>query len=444
MNILLFVLIFVLAIISYHFSHRNVFSPGFIICAVFSLSAVFVVLNGDNWSYTVSFNALVYLVIALALTLIGIYAGTKIVFTTRRTRRTTDAFSLSNDIGISLNWMIVLSMASLAVVYIYFRHQLATSISLGNGSGIAGMIYTLRSHVYEEENFQLGTALNIGISLLRAVGYTSTFLFINQLVVHKKIGWKYIIPVVVLIIYNILSTGRGGFIGFVCAILYDLYYSLKRTGKIIKPGKTVRYIAIGFIAFIILFWQLGKLTGKNEVLSFWDTMSIYIGSSILCFDDILSNVNSFNFIGTNSFKGIYNILARFGFNVTTLSNHADKIRWNGYSSNVFTAFYPYYCDYGPIVSMLMILIVGFIIGMLWRKYQNESDNITIGILYGRFVAGSTAMYSIAERLLSNTLALNAIVEIVLTILIIRICIKVREREATSLTMIGELGVAKKQ
>lgn len=423
-----------LALIAYYMSHKNVFSPGVIICAVFIMSSFFVVMNGDNWEYSVSFDALIYLVTAVLITLIGIHAGTRVAISTGKPRKNNNLNAQNGYIDISLNWMIVLSIISIVVIYLYFRNQLMTSIALGNESGIAGMIFTLRRHVYEDETFQLGVLLNVGISFLRSIGYVSTFLFINKIVLYKKIEWKYVVPIIVLVFYNILSTGRGGFIGFVCAILYDFYFSYKKTGKIIKPGKTIKYIVIGFIVFIVLFWQLGKLTGKDEVLSFWDTLSVYIGSSILCFDAVLSGVNSFNFIGIYTFKGLYNILARLGLDVTTLSNHADKIRWNGYSSNVFTAFHPYYSDYGPIVSLLIVMLAGSIIGILWRKFQDESDNLTIGILYGRFVASATAMYSIAERLLSNTLALNAIVEIVFTIVIIRICIKVRRGDISSLTM----------
>ena len=188
-----------------------------------------------------------------------------------------------------------------------------------------------------------------------------------------------------------------------------------------------KQIVLGLFVFLSLFWQLGKLTGKDEVLDLWNSLSIYIGSSILCFDHFTNSIVAYNNIGTNTFRGMYNILARFGLNVTTISNHLDKIRWNDYSSNVFTAFAPYYNDYGPVVSLIIVLIAGLLIGFFWRIYQTDNNNFITCILYGRFIAVSAAMYSIAERLFSNTIALNAIVEIFFYVCIIRVFVKKRSK-----------------
>ena len=412
-----------ITIAAYYMSRKNILAPAVIICAVFSLSSFFVTLNEKKWDFVISIDTFSYLIVAILLTLIGIYFGEKVKFTTRNCIRNQSAFSISSDIYIGSMWMIIISIICLFIIYRYFQHQYSTSLSLGNSAGIVGMIYTLRSHVYDEEIFQLGIVLNIGISFMRASGFISLFLFMNMLVTKRKVGWRYIVPIIAIVIYNILTTGRSGFIGLICAILYNAYYCLQRKGYIIKPGKILKNTILGFVIFIILFWQLGNLSGKSEVLTFWDTMSIYIGSSILCFDTVIGNTDTYNFVGTNSFKGVYNILNTFGLDVTTVSNHLDKVRWNGYSSNVFTAFNPYYLDFGPILSLVVVVIVGFIIGIMWRKFQKEKDNIFICVMYGRFIALSAAMYSIAERLISNTLALNAIVEIIFSILIIKTCIR---------------------
>lgn len=428
MNILLLISMLLMTIAAYYLSHRNILAPAVIICAVFSLSSFFVVLNEKKWDFIISIDTFSYFIVAMLLTLIGICFGEKVKFTTNNHIRKQSDFLCSNDMYIGSMWMTIISIMCLFILYRYFQHQYAMSLSLGNSTGIAGLIYTLRSNVYDEEIFQLGTVLNIGISFMRASGFISLFLFINELVIKRKVGWRYTVPIVTIIIYNILITGRGGFIGLICATIYNLYYCLQKKGYIIKTGKMLRNIILGFVVFIILFWQLGKLTGNSEVLTFWDTMSIYIGSSILCFDNVINNTSVYNFVGTNTFQGVYNILSTFGIDVTTVSNHLEKVRWNGYSSNVFTAFNPYYLDFGPILSLVIVMIVGFIIGFMWRKFQKEKDNIFICVMYGRFIALSAAMYSIAERLISNTLALNAIVEIIFSILIIKVCIKKKHVE----------------
>ncbi len=403
--------------VSYHLSRKDMFAPSFIICSVFTLSSLFVVMNGDDWGYSISGEATLYLLIAILVTILSISIGTRIKVNTK-VEVETDCECISGDI--SNRWMVVLSAISIAIVYAYFRHQLALSVTLGNGSGLTGMIYTIRMHVYESDNFQLGLALNIGIAFLRAVGFVSVFFFMHQLIVIKRIQWRYVLPMLSLILYFILTGGRSGFITLICAVMYDSYYCFKQIGKKIRPAKTVLYIVIGLVIFLFLFWQLGKLTGKNTVLSLWDTLSIYIGSSILCFDAYMNQTNSYNLIGTNTFKGIYNMLARFGLQVDTIGNHADKIRWNGYSSNIFTAFYAYYSDYGPLFSLIVVSIAGLLIGVLWGSFREGKGDFILAVLYGRFVAYAVAMYSIAERFFSENLALNTILEMIFVFFIIEI------------------------
>lgn len=114
------------------------------------------------------------------------------------------------------------------------------------------------------------------------------------------------------------------------------------------------------------------------------------------------------------------MLARFGLQVDTIGNHADKIRWNGYSSNIFTAFYAYYSDYGPLFSLIVVSIAGLLIGVLWGSFREGKGDFILAVLYGRFVAYAVAMYSIAERFFSENLALNTILEMIFVFFIIEI------------------------
>ena len=425
-NYIFLFLMLLFTFIAFVASNKNIFSPSFIICSVFTLSSLFVVFNYENWRYSISLKLLVYLSLALFLTIIGIYIGNKATLVSKKSSVDEGIYNDIKIYFISSRTMIILSIISLAVIYLYYRHQYAVSVSLGNRAGVIGMIYTLRQNVHNEETFQIGTVLNIGVAYLRGVGFLSIFLMIYSLVIEKKFHIKYSIPIICLIIYNLLATGRGAFIGVICAIIYDFYYCLYSKGKIVFSGKMIKYLAMGLIGFIIIFWQIGKITGSSSVMNLWDTLSIYIGSSILCFDSYISGLNSYNYIGTNTFKGIYNILARFGFNVTTVSNHADMVRWSKYSSNIYTAFSPYYADYGFLFSFAFILFAAFIIGVTWKSLHRHSSNIIMPFFYSRYVAGAAAMYSIAERLFSNVLALNAIVEILFTLLAIKYLVKIKK------------------
>jgi len=228
----------------------------------------------------------------------------------------------------------------------------------------------------------------------------------------KTLWLWYIIPVLCLVVNIILATGRGGFISIVAAIVFDLYIVGKQSQDKKINKEIIRYSAILIAAFIPLFFILGSLTGKDEALNFNDTVSIYLGSSILCFDYFLNHGWTMpELFGFNTFRGLYGIIGRFIGGLPAQSNHSEMVRWQEYSSNVYTSFAPYITDFGIVGSFVILIFVGLFFGYMWRVFLNQKTITFHSVVYGGLLGYALSMFSIAERLLSNYIALNVIAQL---------------------------------
>lgn len=427
MNWLLFATLLAMTAAVYMLNDGAFLHPGVIVSAVFTLSAFFVCLNPE-WQIVISVKT--YLVIAggILLFLIGCQIGgcVELNFKILRNDRV-DRISLPRIVDIAdqkkLMWFV--DLICIGVTALYFRNQYRVSVELGNRNGVAGMIGTLRSAVLvDSDAFQLGGMLNIGLAFCRAAGFICLFLLIGSFFTHKGKKRHFIIPVACLLTNIVLQTGRGALIGIVTTVIYNIFFVAKTySGKEINR-KIIKYAAIGFLLFFVLFRLLGTLTGKTAVWSFWDTLSIYAGSSIVCLDNFLNGTWTLSSLfGVKTFKGIYGLLNTLGFSVPAASNHAEMFRWQTYSSNVYSSFFPYLQDFGIAGTLVVEILVGLMCGFVWKRYLSRNNSYFLAVTYGHFWGASLVYYSIAERLFTNNLALHVFVEVFFFFVLIRLLCK---------------------
>lgn len=425
MNWFLFVTLIVITYLNYRLSNKTVLFPSVIASAMFSFSAFLLALNKE-WNYQINIETYFFIVIALLLFSIGALVGkTKLVII--KGPRIIDRVK-SNILGyeyVSTGPLVVLSIVCLCVTCMYATHQYNVSLSLGNTSGIFGMLAAIRAVAQTKaEVFQLSTILNIGISFVRAIGYLCVYLIVSDVFHKRKIRWMYTIPIICLILNVILSSGRGALIALVSAILFDIYIIRKQSGKKIFSREMIKYGIMGVVLFFVAFRVLGNMTGNSAVLSVWESLSIYAGSSILCLDTFLqSDWNISAYIGQYTFKGIYNILGMLGVAVPHVSNHFEMVRWSHYSSNVYTSFHPYLQDFGIIGALIVQLLIGLLFGFVWARYNSTNASKFLVITFGRYWGNALAYFSIAERLCTTNLAINTFVEIFISIVLIEIFLK---------------------
>lgn len=340
MNYILIIMIFVITIFIYKI-YKNILFPSMIVCSVFLLSNLFLCLN-KKWGYELKWTTCLFLITTIIMFCIGANFGNKLSI--YKVKRCEVSDNVSIDYSISNRIMLIFNIISGLIFWIFVRHQLQLAIKLGALGGLSQMFVALRSQVQiNPQVYALGLPLNIAVSFLRAVGYVSLFLLIEKTMSKEKNKIKYIFPVLCLVGEQFFSATRGGFISILISAIFDSYIIYKRNVSSKKKhiNKKIRsYILVGVIFFFVVFWFVGMLTGSSYVMNFWDTVSVYVGSSLLCLDSMFSNGWEFsNSFGMYTFKGIYGILSNIGISVSVVSNHLPMFRWSNYSSNVYTSFF---------------------------------------------------------------------------------------------------------
>lgn len=425
MNWLLFLLLLLLTFINYLRCKKLFLHPSVISCVMFAVSSLMMAINEDKWKWEIGISTFAYIIIALIVFSFSVGIGEQIYLVKHKVKKV--CCEVYRDIHISHSSMIIISLICFSVSYVYFRHQYAASVVLGNNLGIPGMFLVLRTALVVEPDadvLQLSTALNLGISFVRAAGLVCLYLIIYKLY-NKEKGWLwYIVPVLCIIINIVLATGRGGFISIVAAILFDLFIIGKQSKDKTINKKIIRYTTTLVGVFIPIFYLLGSLTGKDEALNINDTVSIYLGSSILCFDYLLNHGWTYpTLFGFHTFKGLYGIISRFIGGLPAQSNHSDMVRWQEYSSNVYTAFCPYVTDFGIIGSFVIIILLGLFFGYMWRLFLDQHTISFHSVLYGGLLGYALAMMPIAERVLSNYIALNVIAQLIFAYILLHHFVK---------------------
>ena len=421
MNFLLFISLFILTFILYLF-YRNILFPSLIVSLVFLLSSTFLVLN-PKWMYVITLSTYFYIMISLIIFSIGCHFGASIRLKFSKIENSHFSKNGIFYLLIRKQNIFFLTLVSGIVCIIFLMHQFRLSLSLGASGSLSSIFEALRSKVQTNpEIYELSASLNIGIAFSEALGYTCLFLLIQDLILNKETFKLYILPVVFLLLEQLFSGGRNGFIIVIVSIIFDVYYILKvnnleSSNKLNR--KILKNIFIGIAIFISIFWGVGILTGSSKVFNFWDTISIYVGSSMVTLDTLITTTSTQSSqFGVYTLKGIYGILNRLGFSVTLISNHMEMVRWNGYYSNVYTSFFPYIRDFGILPSVFVQIIIGFIFGNIWNEFNHSRKKSFLIFYYGRYFGYALAMYSIAERLFSQYLALNVIVEVLFGLILI--------------------------
>ena len=430
MNWLLLIALLVLTVCNLKFNNKSLLAPSTIACIVFLFSAVLLVLNQHKWNYELNILTVLVIISSLIVFSIGVNRGGKLQVA-KKTEESGDCI-----IFLKRNVCYLFNLIAFVVLLIYGLHQYKLSLSLGNQGGILGITSTLRAYINTKpEIFQFGIFLNIGISALRAWSLVSLYILINKLVYKQKHLLRYFIPVLFWLIYIFFTTGRSAYIGFVAIAMFDIVLNYSQKHGSIANKRVVVVGLVSLLCVFLLFCVSGLLSGRMQIESLFDTISIYAGSSLVCFDAFIVNgVGPQSLLFAQStFRGIYNILRYAGIPIPQYSQHLPFVYFNGYSSNIYTSFFPYINDFGFIGLILIEFLLGLLIGYCWKKACLGKGNSVMRFVYGRYFGYALVMFSIAESL-SGEIALNSLVELLFTIVLIKCFVKVKPiKKYSSLT-----------
>ena len=91
-------------------------------------------------------------------------------------------------------------------------------------------------------------------------------------------------------------------------------------------------------------------------------------------------------------------------------------RWG---SNVYTSLFPFFVNYGGAVLLALETFFGFIYGAMWKFLKSKAVTWSAILVYADLFFYYIAMFSIAERILSQLFTITSLVEILFIFLLLR-------------------------
>lgn len=258
--------------------------------------------------------------------------------------------------------------------------------------------------------------LNHFLFMSQAIAMGYIYLFVYYLWEYKKKEFRFLIPSVLYIITQILTTNRSGIIFFLgAAMLITLTMTTKRESVVADKRRIIRRTAQFGILVLILFIGLGSVMGKTQYFGAWNMIAIYFGGSIYGLEYFVQNISDFTSPawGYNCFP-ILNSVKR----VLGISNYVQEKNYfpfieipvsaqaaNPSATNLYTCLTIPACDFGRTGMILFYLFLGIFyayIYVLLKRKSLETRQIVPEVIYlGYFmmpVFCAEAQYTFGARL----------------------------------------------
>lgn len=425
----------VLTGVAYITGKRNILSPWVIVCAVFSVSALFALINERLWDFTLSPQT----VIVILAGVISFGAGETLVtyyFEKKQNKAITStngdqvtqeemtdsrmyessatrpAAVANSEISVPFYKLFAVCILMMAMLAYYFYKTYQLSIIGGNTGGIRSMLSFARLAMLSSNS--MGRVYGYISIVTEAIAFIFGYIFLYNVIFFKFniARLKFLVPVFLYFPFILLSTGRADFIYYIAGfvIIGSVFYQKKTNWN---PGNTIKFILVGaasLTSFYIIFLLAGLLTGKSQQYELFQLISFYTGVSIPCLNNYLLHPPAVtSYIGDHSLYAVYSFLRSIGFDsVPELpQRHLEFVYFNEMAGNVYTAFRRLIQDY----SFTGMLIIEFLIGMFYSVFFN---NIRSGarkglyiIIYG-FIFYPIVMISIDDLFLASLISLNTV------------------------------------
>jgi oligosaccharide repeat unit polymerase len=419
-------------LLAYYLTNRDILSPWFISCTMYTISITVVALNNSSWNIKISQETILTIFLALIFFGFGELIVRYVEQAKFRSKIKQEGIYIpngGNPINIPVFTIVLVSVFMLGVLYWYFKETYRLSIIGGNPGGYEFMLKFARS---ASTSHGINFILTLLLAFCNSIAYFFVFIIaFNISFFGKKTKWKiYVIPITIYLMQSVLTTGRQIFIQFITTGIFITFVLIKKKGKWnVKNTKLVFRGITTLIIFLFTFFALGFLTNKS-LLGFSTTISIYAGSSIAGLNHFFQQpILKSEFFGGNTLFGIYSSLGQLGVDIPKLYAPLNFFFVGSHGVNIYTPLVRYITDFGYIGMLIIQFFLGVIYGaglmILKRKKYIGLGLIIYAMLFYPIVESA-----IEERFFMLVFSLNAAFKVVGVIAIYKIFIKKNRKMIT--------------
>lgn len=412
------------------FYQFDILQPAVLMTGSMMFSALMAYITMDRWGLPFSVSSYFLLTLAIVMFIFGSVFCSCCGFSRCRTKIQICEYRYEPQLWIT--FIVILGMILLAILS--FRELYDLSISLGNTGGYTNIIKTVRPYI-EKQTVSLSRWMNycqtLALALASTFAYMSLFnIFYSKFKVYDLI---LLLPIVLYIPFMIFTTGRMAMMSFgiFIFVLGTLLYQKSQNYTKKSTDNALMFFAVAGILFIIFFLFMGFFTGKiaSENHNVLMILAHYAGISLPAFDKAIHTIYTDNgFVGSHTLLGIYRILSRIGIDVPSVDIFLPFVKFNGIDTNVYTAEWRYYLDFGTFGMGAIMWIMGAAYTFFYSCIKYSSSSAFFLILYS-FIAFPLFLSSIDERFFLDLFGTAILYDIILILLFKRLIIDNSKRIA---------------
>ena len=399
--------LFILWIIAVWSNGLEIGAPASIVCFMFVAASALCILGYGAWN-TVTLSPLTISIIwcGCATFLLG---GAIAYHTRSRGNIRFDSLKqelVKRKFSFQVNtWWLILMMIALGVIAVV-RVTSMKRMAINAGANVSGLIET--SQWYRNtfnRLFSAGTVrVGVGETFYEKQILRFSTVITNVSVVCLLIGisqgnrrtvFVSGILVIMCCIYSLLTDGgRGGILFRMVTIAYGLYILQIRKGTKIR---TINWIfcllsIITLAEVLPLFYYSAALVGRKSSETLLRYLSFYFGCGIPSMEVKLQlGIPDYSF-GQNVFYGFYTLLYKLGI-TEELNGYANEwLILGGHKSNIYTAWYRYYADFGALGVVVLPALYGWLFTKIYQKVK-KSESL---LFWGLFCAWSYSLFDLSR------------------------------------------------
>lgn len=431
--LMLVLLIGVYCLFSIFEAKYDVISPGFLCGIMFMVSCIFLILYVEEWNIHIGLRTIGIILIGLLMFWGGEYWANKNSIYTKTIGKKKKKAKLNYiEVNVWILISIILMMVLATVLYYRELVEFAYENGYTEGSKDTMLFYVRRATVLKGISISSRGYEGLYVSLISTMSfawaYISLYILIYNYILfrYKKNCLYYIIICLIYILQTVLSGGRTGLIYFcVIALVMFIIINDKKHGVSFKGALKYMGLAIGILCvLLVVFYNIGGLTGKTEIYSLKDTLSIYLGSSIYSLDQFVegtSSVGESPYFGAYTLTGVYNVLAKVGImDGKEIINLLPFVKMTSTDeTNVYTSFMRYIADFGVAGFAAIQFLMGTIFGTCFRWVKKEERLGVFTIIFSIMMI-CIFQISIEERFFMNIISMGYIIRFVWIVIFYKI------------------------
>lgn len=397
----LFLFFFTMALLTvgvFIFYQYDILQPAVLMSGSMTFSAFMAYLTMDRWGLSFSVNSYFLLTLAISMFVFGSIFCSWCGFSHCKLQNSICQYRYEPKVWIV--FFVIVGMILLAALS--FRELYNLSVSLGNTDGYTNIIKTIRPYI-ENKTISLSRWMNYRQTFALALANIFSYMFLFN-IFYSKFKFRdliLLVPIVLYVPFMIFTTGRMAMMSFgiFVFVLGTLLYQKSKNYTKKSTYNALIFFATAGGLFITLFLFMGFFTGKiaseNHTISM--ILAHYAGVSLPAFDKAIQTVyTDTGFVGSHTLLGIYRILSRAGMDVPSVDIFLPFVKFNGIDTNVYTAEWRYYQDFGIFGMSAIMWILGAAYTFFYNCLKYSKISIFSLILYAS-ISFPLLLSSIDER-----------------------------------------------